>query len=93
MITAICLNTGVCTLIAVGAFVIYSIVCFIRDSIVELRWNYKYKHRFDKKPIAKCYCIDCKYHGVNNDNSFCQLHGKHFPNDWFCKDAKPKSAK
>lgn len=91
--TAICLYTGAGTLIVSAIVIVSLIVCFIRDGIVELRWKYKYKHRFDKKPIAKCYCIDCKWHGVNNDNNLCQLHDKHFPNDWFCKDAKPKSAK
>lgn len=91
---AICFYIGAGTLIVYAFVVIVSlIVCFIRDGIVELRWKYKYKHRFDKKPIAKCYCIDCKWHGVNNDNNLCQLHDKHFPNDWFCKDAKPKYSK
>jgi hypothetical protein len=91
--TAICFYTGAGTLIVFGIVIASLIVCSIRDGIVALRWNYKYKHRFDKKPIAKCYCIDCKWHGVNNDNNLCQLHDKHFPNDWFCKDSKPKSAK
>lgn len=78
------------------AIVILTICCvyyFISIGVNELCWHYKYKHRFDKKPIAKCYCNDCKYHGENNDNTLCQLHDRHFPNDWFCKDAKPKSAK
>lgn len=78
------------------AIVILTICCvyyFISSGVNELCWRYKCKHRFDKKPIAKCYCTDCKYHGKNNDNTLCQLHDKHFPSDWFCKDANPKSAK
>ena len=84
---------GKLTFCIIGASVFCYVVFIIRDGIYELCWRYKYKHRFDKKPIAKCYCVDCKYHGRTNDNTFCQLHDKHFPGDWFCKDAKPKSAK
>lgn len=91
--TAICFYAGASTLFIIGLLIVYCVAYFIRESIIDLRWKYKYKHRFDKKPIAKCYCIDCKYHGVNNDNTLCQLTNRHFPNDWFCKDAKPKSAK
>lgn len=76
-----------------GVLVICWVAIFIWDSTQDLYWRYKYKHRFDKKPTAKCYCNDCKYHGKNNDNTLCQLHDRHFPSDWFCKDAKPKSAK
>lgn len=89
--TEICFYTGAGTLIVLGLLAIYFVAHFIQDGIVELRWRYKYKHRFDKKPIAECYCIDCKYHAVNNN--YYQSHNKYFPDEWFCKDAKPKSAK
>jgi len=91
--TAICFYAGASTLFIIGLSIIYCVAYFIRESIIDLRWKYKYKHRFDKKPIAKCYCNDCKYHGRIDDNTLCQLHDRHFPSDWFCKDAKPKSAK
>lgn len=84
---------GLYTVCIAGICAISFAVVLIWKGIDKLRWRYKYKHRFDKKPIAKCYCIDCKYHGRIDDNTLCQLHDKHFPNDWFCKDAKPKSAK
>ena len=88
--TAICFYTGASTLVILGAFAIYCIAEFTREGIVNLRWHYKYKHRFDKKPIAKCYCIDCEYHGKGNNNNLCLLHNRYFSNDWFCKDAEPK---
>ena len=37
----------------------------LHDSIAEYRdakrYEYKINHRFDDPPLAKCYCIDCKY--------------------------------
>lgn len=89
--TAICFYVGASTLFIIGLSIIYCVAYFIRESIINLRWKYKYKHRFDKKPIAKCYCIDCEHHAVNSN--YCKERDTYFPDEWFCKDAKPKSAK
>lgn len=37
------------------------------DTLRTLKWQYKYKHRFDKPPTAQCYCKDCKYYIYYND--------------------------
>lgn len=92
--TAICFYTGATTLIVLGVFAICCIVGFIQESIVKLRWHYKYKHRFDKKPIAKCYCIDCSYHDKNGRCSHLSaIDGPSYytANDWFCWQADPKN--
>lgn len=92
--TAICFYTGVSTLIVLGAFVIYCIAYFIWDSIGNLCWLYKYKHRFDKKPIAKCYCKDCSYHDKNNRCSrLSMIDGPSYytADNWFCWQADPKN--
>lgn len=92
--TAICFYAGASTLIVLGFFAICCIVGFIRDGIVKFRWRYKYKHRFDKKPIAKCYCIDCEYHGKNGRCSHLSaIDGPSYytANDWFCWQADPKN--
>lgn len=34
---------------------------FIAECIYAKRYEYMIKHRFDDPPLAKCYCIDCKY--------------------------------
>ena len=66
----------------IGAIIYYHVV----DWIDRLKWNYKYKHRFDKPPLAKCYCKDCIYYG--NDGSCRGTYPAHV-DDWFCKDATP----
>ena len=80
---------------AVGVFVImamivviifavfYAIMQFIRERI----WIYKYNHRFDKLPTAKCYCKDCSLYGDFTSRSLCRKHKSYFSEDYFCKDA------
>ena len=45
------------------------------------------KRRFDKPPIAKCYCIDCKYH--DNKNGRCSGLGEFIADNCFCWKADP----
>lgn len=61
----------------------------IKELISKLKWRYKYKHRFDKPPTAKCYCKDCRMHG--NDTHRCgKFDGWHTADNWFCWDAEPR---
>ncbi len=46
------------------------------------------KHRFDKPPIAKCYCIDCNHH--DNDNGLCSSFGEFIADNCFCWKADPR---
>lgn len=68
---------------------------FVSNLISKLRWEYKYKHRFDKPPVAKCYCKDCKYYGGNirfggTAGDLCSMHaGWHVTKNWFCWNAEP----
>lgn len=68
---------------------------FISKLINKLRWKYKYKHRFDKPPIAKCYCKDCRHYSGNiglgwSANDLCTMHaGWHVAKNWFCWNAEP----
>lgn len=78
---------------AMGATMIIAGVCiYISESIKSLienyKYRYKYKHRFDKSPLAKCYCIDCE----NRDKSdeMCWNIGRRTGDSWFCKDAQPR---
>ena len=61
----------------------------LKEAARKIKRKYCYKHRFKKKPLAKCYCIDC-IHYFKNDGS-CSLSGmcRLVPSDWFCKDARP----
>lgn len=82
----------------VGLFFIGLIVCsilalawqWIKEEIHLLKWRYKYKHRFDKSPTAKCYCIDCKNHGSVYKNNWCYRFDRCTADNWFCWEAEPK---
>lgn len=52
--------------------------------------RYRYKHRFDKPPIAKCYCIDCKYYNYITTLCSKKPNNIYSYDNWFCKDAEPK---
>ena len=41
---------------------LYIFYDWLKGRIWNLRRIWQYKHRFNKKPIAKCYCIDCRYY-------------------------------
>ena len=82
---------GMATIVVIGIEGFWLLTEALKDLLSTLKWKHTYKHRFDKPPTAKCYCIDCKYHGRIDDNTLCQLNDRHYPSDWFCKDAKPKS--
>ena len=80
----------------VGTLCIVFIVAFlfvvaqegICNWIAKKKWEYKYKHRFDKKPVAKCYCKDC----ASYYDEECKYWAKRLgvlDND-FCSRAIPK---
>lgn len=76
------------TLIAIVMFIVTKAYYFIIEKIKELKYAYKVKHRFDKPPLAKCYCKDCKYH---EDNGKCYSFTKRYTADnWFCSWAERK---
>lgn len=68
---------------------VYAICIGIKERISKLKWQYKYKHRFDKPPTAKCYCRDCKQHGSETNRCY-KFDRWHTADDWFCWDAEPR---
>jgi hypothetical protein len=83
---------GLITLFGLIFAGVYSLVEFILDSIRYWKRTYEYKHRFGKKPIAKCYCHDCKWH--NNETGRCfRFHedsNRLTGDTWFCYMAEPR---
>lgn len=84
-------------LAGIGALTIVCIICFIGVCIVSgigqlvEKWkrNYRYKHRFDKPPTARCYCLDCRSH--DDDTKRCyKFDGWYTADNWFCWDANPR---
>lgn len=82
-----------CIGIVCMVLVIYELFGLLKDNIIDYRIHKKskriIKHRFDKPPIAKCYCIDCKHHDMQTD--LCHRDGRRYTaNTEFCSDAEPR---
>lgn len=85
--------TGVGLITILGLFVlaIMLIIDCVKSLTEKLKLKYKQKHRFDKLPTARCYCVDCKYH--NNETGECyRLSGWYTADCWYCWNAEPKEA-
>ena len=79
---------GKITAFAVAFGLVAIAVMLIKEKIKRVRWKCTYKHRFDKPPTAKCYCIDCQRHG---EDGRCHKFEKWITADnWFCWGAEPK---
>lgn len=79
-------------LVCAGVFAVYiglAILSLVTNIVDALLCNYRIKHRFDKKPVAKCYCKDCKYRHENN-GSCLRSNINHCADNFFCNDAEPK---
>lgn len=84
---------GLATVTVFGVLICWLVVDFISNEIDEARWVYKYKHRFDKPPLAACYCVDCKFHGDAIDSTRCTNRKDviiQTADEWFCQAAEPK---
>lgn len=72
------------------AVVVISVICeIVQKAIAVKKRRYEQKHRFDKPPCAKCYCIDCrrKEYGGN----YCGVVSRYVADEWFCNEADPKT--
>ena len=81
---------GYITIIVIIIGVLMLLVELVKFGIENLKRIYKYKHRFDKKPTAKCYCIDCKYHDNFVGSCFGFDKNQHTADNWFCWKASPR---
>jgi hypothetical protein len=78
---------GIITCIVVAVFIVGLVFMGVKSFFEKLHREHIYKHRFDKPPIAKCYCIDCKKHG--KDGRCCKFDRWITADNWFCWDAEP----
>ena len=81
------LGGGVIAAIAIA--VIGLLISKIKEKVRDKRFKRIQKHRFDKPPTAKCYCIDCKQHD-NEKNRCYKFDGWYTADSWFCWDAEPR---
>lgn len=71
------------------AVVVISVICEIVQKAIALKkLRYKQKHRFDKPPTAKCYCLDCRR---KDFGGHCDVVSRYVANEWFCNEADPKT--
>lgn len=77
------------TIVALGCLIIVAIYG-ISEKFEEMRYLHRIKHRFDKPPTAKCYCVDCDMH---QENGCCEkFEGWITADNWFCWSATPRDA-
>lgn len=80
-------------LIVMGCVIGLIVVLAVDKSIGTIRhwrWEYKYKHRFDKQPTAKCYCKDCYYHAKDDKCENVRWADRYTPDNGFCYEAEPR---
>ncbi len=76
---------GFTVTISVGFVIIVLIDC-VKELSQKLTLKHKQKHRFDKKPTAKCYCIDCTCY--DTETGKCYRLNRNTADCWFCCDAE-----
>ena len=90
------LGIGICVLIVV--MLIMDGIEWVKHKVEEIKRQHQVKHRFDKPPLAKCYCKDCvhytPYDSLNEEPPYtgrCTQHdGWYVADCYFCIDAEPK---
>ena len=59
----------------------------INNNIKARRKRYELLRRFDKPPLAKCYCTDCSH---RSSEGRCDLANCYVDQEFFCKHANPR---
>lgn len=89
-----CSWIGILVVAGCVVMMIYWAFDALRCVVHVWRWDYKYKHRFDKPSTAKCYCKDCKSHSVKSGKcSNVTWADRYTPDNGFCYKAEPMTAK
>lgn len=79
---------GIITIIFAIVIILIITTEHIINKIKDFKWKYKYKHRFDNPPTAKCYCVDCRYYKIND--KICNRHFVYNDDNSFCSEAIPR---
>jgi hypothetical protein len=78
---------GILFSFVIVGFILIVMFDFIKQKNDELKNYHRIKHRFDKPPLADCYCIDCK--SYNRENGRCYRLNRSTADNWFCWNAEP----
>lgn len=82
---------GAISIIVMAAFVSTVIIFAIKEAVERYVYQYKYKHRFNKPPTAKCYCRDCIRWNPETGECGDHCNSRRMGADWFCCFAEPLS--
>lgn len=83
---------GVASIISILGAIICAFVLWVKDEFIpEIVYTYRRKHRFDKPPIAKCYCRDCKNWNPSTGECDDHCNSRRMGAGWFCCFAEPAS--
>lgn len=80
---------GIVSTAGIAALIMTSFTSWLKGKIEEARRNQIMKHRFDGKPIAKCWCRDCRMHSIRDGKCSLPGIGRHTPDNGFCYEADP----
>ena len=81
--------TGGMFLIGVVITALIIVIENIKYAIDKKKTHYRIKHRFDKPPTAKCYCIDCVYY-IKESRRCTHFNVDHIFDAYFCSEANPR---
>ena len=81
---------GALALICGVIIILYMFYDWLKSRILNSRRIWQYKHRFNKKPIAKCYCIDCRYY---DEQKICRNLDRRVLDNEFCCWGEPDMSK
>ena len=83
---------GVSLFVLVG-FALVALWVAFTDWLSRAKYNYRVRHRFDKPPTAKCYCVDCKHHDNESMRCYRFTECRCTADNWFCWEAWPDKNK
>ena len=79
---------GAAAILVVVGCLITALAFAIKDWFQGVKYDYTYKHRFDKPPTAACYCADCKWYKLDHECARLEDH-RRWADNWFCFFAEP----
>lgn len=80
---------GTVFLIGIVISIIIILGAKITGLVEEFTYQYQYKHRFDKPPIAACYCRDCNKWDPIDGKCSDHCNSRYMADCWFCCFAEP----
>lgn len=84
------ISLGIVTLTFIIISVFFLVIIIICGCVNNFVYRYEYKHRFDKPPLAACYCVDCKHYGSKVRPKLCTKHEYYPKENGFCNEAVPR---